>query len=569
MKLSPIVYQINIISLKKDVIIIDSKGVHFYNCDLTTEVISKNINFENKIENEKICIKQYLKEYGEYILILVFDIIYFLESDGTKINSISIPEISNADCYSLIPYKKENNSLYYIIAYIIKENLILKKFKFDINSFLNQIIMINNIKINEYYNYKKFHFLNCLFLKEHSDFDTLSCFIYNFNQAEVISRSFDINTNLEIKRYSKSYYNFKTNIPNPIISTFTNNKKQNSLVFLINNDIYWMNYANDNLLSKPKKIVKNYSDGIRLLYTKKNQTHEFVFISSTFDKLLLAFNNNFILLNQIFLNSKENKCIYSSFNSSHKKTNNSVIKMGIPTDSNIFKNIKFKKNRRILNDINDNEKINENNNNNHNRDLGDNSNPPPSPGKDDGKNKDRNDTPPQDMDSTKFNETEREMNNKFELGECEQILRAHYNLDDNITLIINEINNNNGRGRRGPMSFEVYEPINNTKLNLSLCNNTRFRVDKPVNIDEENLYKYDTNSNYYNDICFAYTSENGTDVILVDRRKEYIQNNMSLCERNCDYEGYDKDSKNAKCDCEIVAENTNSDTTPIHKKLAD
>ena len=568
MLLSPNIYPITFISLNKDIVIIDSKGVHFYNCGLTTEVISKKISFENKIENEKICIKQYLKEYGEYILILVFDKLYFLEFNGIKINSIYLPEISNADCYSLVPYKKENSSLYYIIAYTIKENLILKEFKFDINSSSNQIIMIYNIKINEYYNYKKFHLLNCLFLKENSDADILSCFIYNFNQTGVIARSFDINKNLEIKRYSKPYFNFKTNIPNPTISTITNNNKSKSLFFLINNVIYWMNYTIDNLLSKPKMLIKNFSNGIRLLYNKKNQTHEFLFISSTFDNLLLVFNNNFSLINQTILNSKTNKCIYSSFNSFHKKTKNNIIKIGIPIDSKILNNIKLENLRRILNENNDNNNFNNgmnnnnNRNNNDNRGRDDNSNPPPSQGKDDDRNKDRNNTPPDDMDHTNFNMTEREMNNnKFELGECEQILRVQYNLDDNITLIINETkNNDNERGRRGQMFIEIYEPINNTKLNLSLCNNTRFRVGIPVNIDEEKLYKYDTNSNYYNDICFAYTSEKGTDVILVDRRKEFIQNNMSLCERNCDYRGYDRDSKNAKCDCEIVVENTSSDT---------
>jgi len=563
MLLSPKIYQINFISLNKEIIIIDSKGIHFYNCDLTTEVISKKISFENKIEFEKICIKQYLKEYGEYILILVSDILYFFESDGTKIYSKYIPEILNADCYSLVPYKKENNYLYYIIAYTLKENLILKKFKFNINSFSNENILTYNIKINEYYKYKKFHLLNCLLLREYSDYYILTCFIYNFSRTEVIIKTFDINKDIEIKRYFKPK-NFYKNFPKYIISAITNNSKLKSLTFMINNDIYWMNFTSNNILSKSEEIVKNYYNDIRLLYHKNESTHELLFISSTFDKLLFVFNNNFSLISQRFFNSKIkiNKCIYSSFNSSPKKANISAFKMIIPINSNIFNNIIFKKHIHMLNDIDNNTNKSEFNRNNSGiRDKGDNNNPlPSSPGMDNDRNKDRDNTP-HDMDHIQFNETGREMNNnKFQLGECEQILRAHYNLDDNITLIINETNNNNnGRGRRGQMSIEVYEPINNTKLDLSLCNNTRFRVDIPVNIDEENLYKYDQNSNYYNDICFTYTSENGTDVILVDRRKEFIQNNMSLCERNCDYKGYDMDSKNAKCDCEIVVENNNSD----------
>ena len=562
---TPIIYPINFISLNKDIIIIDSKGISFYNCELTTKVSFKNVVFENKIENEKICIKQYSKEFGAYIIILVFDILYFFESDGTKINSIYMPDISNADCYCLIPYKKENNYLYYLISYTVKENFILKIFKFDINSFSNQITTIYNIKINEYYNYKKFHLLNCYFLKEHSDYDDiLTCFIYNFNQTKIITRTFDINNNfLEIKRYFKPYY-FITNFSNPKIS---HNSKQKSLIFLINNDIYWINFANDNLLSNSETLVKKYSNGIKLLYNKKNFTHEFLFISPDFDKLLLVLNNNFSLINQKLFNSKTNKCIYSSFISSHKdNSENATNKRRLLNLNKFFQkniNIKFKRHTRILNEINDNNNksdFNPNNDFNNDRNKGNDNNRPPSSGMDDDRNRDRNNTP-HDMEPPQLNMTEKEMNNnKFYLGECEQILRAHYNLDDNITLIINKTNNNNnGRGRRGPMSFEVYEPINNTKLNLSLCNNTRFRVDISVDIDERNLFKYDIYSNYYNDICFTYTSENGTDVILNDRRKEFIKNNMSLCERNCDYRGYDMNSKNAKCDCEIVAENINSD----------
>ena len=564
---SPIVYPINFISLNKDIIIIDSKGIHFYNCDLTTEVSSKSVIFENKIENEKIYIKQYSKESGAYIIILVYDILYFFESDGTKINSAYIPFISNADCFCLVPYKKENNHLYYIIAYTIKEILTLKQFKFDINSFSNHIIRTYNIKINEYYNYTKFHLLNCIFLNEKSDYnDILTCFIYNFNQAKIITRTFDLNKNLEIKSYFKPY--------NSIVPKITNNNKQKSIIFLINNKIFGMNFTNDNLLLNPENLVISHSDKIRMLYNKNIQTHEFLFISS-FDNLLLVFNNNFSLISQKLFNSKASKFIYSSFMSFHKKDNESSINKGNQLDSNIFQkninNIKFKKFRRILNDINENNNksdFNPNNdfnnldkrNNNDNRGRDD-INPPPLPGMDDNPNRDRNNTP-HDRDHTEFNMPGREMNNnRFDLGECEQILRAQYNLDDNITLIINETNNNNkGRGRRGPMSIEVYEPINNTKLNLSLCNNARFRVDISVDIDERNLFKYDKNSSYYYDICFTYTSENGTDVILNDRRREFIRNNMSLCERNCNYKGYDMDSKNAKCDCEIVAEDTNSDT---------
>ena len=41
-------------------------------------------------------------------------------------------------------------------------------------------------------------------------------------------------------------------------------------------------------------------------------------------------------------------------------------------------------------------------------------------------------------------------------------------------------------------------------------------------------------NNYYNDICCKATSESGTDISLKDRRKEFVENNMALCEENCE-----------------------------------
>ena len=56
----------------------------------------------------------------------------------------------------------------------------------------------------------------------------------------------------------------------------------------------------------------------------------------------------------------------------------------------------------------------------------------------------------------------------------------------------------------------------------------------------DTLDKYNPKSNYYNNICSKTTSESGTDISLNDRRNEFIENNMSLCEENCDLVEYDE-----------------------------
>jgi hypothetical protein len=76
-------------------------------------------------------------------------------------------------------------------------------------------------------------------------------------------------------------------------------------------------------------------------------------------------------------------------------------------------------------------------------------------------------------------------------------------------------------------------------------------VSLPAIVNEKELFKYDSTSDYYKDICFRYTTQKGTDIILEDRKKEFINKNMSLCEKNCSYEGYDIKQKKSLCDCYI------------------
>ena len=87
-------------------------------------------------------------------------------------------------------------------------------------------------------------------------------------------------------------------------------------------------------------------------------------------------------------------------------------------------------------------------------------------------------------------------------------------------------------------------------LNLSLCEGLNIELSIPVIIND-NIEKYNPKSNYYNDICTRATSESNTDIILNDRRNEFINKNMSLCENNCELIDYDNYNKKAKCSCQV------------------
>ena len=86
---------------------------------------------------------------------------------------------------------------------------------------------------------------------------------------------------------------------------------------------------------------------------------------------------------------------------------------------------------------------------------------------------------------------------------------------------------------------------------MQYCKNSIINFDIPVSIDEDKLFKYDPESEYYTDECYSYTTDNGTDILLNDRHEEYNNDNLSLCENNCTFLGYDKETKKVKCDCKI------------------
>ena len=137
------------------------------------------------------------------------------------------------------------------------------------------------------------------------------------------------------------------------------------------------------------------------------------------------------------------------------------------------------------------------------------------------------------------------------LGECENKLKDYYNINKNEPLLIYKLDIYEEGALSPKVEYEVYNSITKKHLNLTICNDIKINIFLPALINKEEEYKYNPSSDYYNDICYTFTTENGTDIILDDRKNEYIINNMSLCESNCRYDGYNSDTQKAKCECEV------------------
>ena len=139
----------------------------------------------------------------------------------------------------------------------------------------------------------------------------------------------------------------------------------------------------------------------------------------------------------------------------------------------------------------------------------------------------------------------------IDLGECEGFLKEAYHINDSLPLIVFKIDYKSPDTLMPIVGYEIYHPLNNSKLDLSYCDNTTITVSTPVTIDEKKLYRHNPYSDYYTDDCSSYSTDNGTDILLYDRKKEYVDNNLSLCENNCNYKEYDPDYKQSICDCKV------------------
>ena len=155
--------------------------------------------------------------------------------------------------------------------------------------------------------------------------------------------------------------------------------------------------------------------------------------------------------------------------------------------------------------------------------------------------------------TSSFNQNNNIYNNisNINLGLCENLLKQYYNISDNSSLLIFKMDLHEEGFLIPIIEYEVYNIITKEKLDLNICKDIKIDINIPVKIDEKNLFKYNSSSEYYNDNCYPYTTEKNTDITLKDRRNEFINNNLSLCEKDCEYNGYNYTTKNVLCECYI------------------
>ena len=158
-----------------------------------------------------------------------------------------------------------------------------------------------------------------------------------------------------------------------------------------------------------------------------------------------------------------------------------------------------------------------------------------------------------------FTSSKNQKNNKenkkitMDLGQCENIIRSVYNISQNNPIYIFQTISKKEGMNFPKLEYELYYSLNNkanlAKINISICQEEKIEISYSVDINET-FNKYNPKSDYYNNICIKSKSEFGTDISLKNRKKQFIINNMSLCEENCELIDYNYITKKVICSCE-------------------
>ena len=154
----------------------------------------------------------------------------------------------------------------------------------------------------------------------------------------------------------------------------------------------------------------------------------------------------------------------------------------------------------------------------------------------------------------------------LDLGDCEKKLKEEYNINENLSLIYLKQENTMARPLDKNIQYEVFDPINFTKLNLSICHENTINIYVKIDFSKETKDIYDElkskgydmfniNDPFYNDICIPHTYNNNADILLSDRIDYIYKNKDAQCQPNCQFSSYLSNSLYMNCTCNVITDN--------------
>ena len=246
-------YPNSLILLDSSQVIVAKDGIHFFDSNMVNEDNTKYINFtiSKSDEFESLYMTQFENKYDGYIIILINNITYIFDSNKNLIKTQSLLGEINGKHYCIVPYKKEDNKLNFIISYVEKTNIILESCVFDLSNTENNILIDKktiptlNHKGNQA---EALEGLYCLLMSPPIDLsinnDLLTCFGSVHPETTVFSVSYNPERNLEEIESLRVYQSHTEISYNPrYISAKTNEYKQKALVYIVfGSSPYWATF---------------------------------------------------------------------------------------------------------------------------------------------------------------------------------------------------------------------------------------------------------------------------------------------------------------------------------------
>ena len=162
------------------------------------------------------------------------------------------------------------------------------------------------------------------------------------------------------------------------------------------------------------------------------------------------------------------------------------------------------------------------------------------------------------------------INNKMtniDLGECENLLRNFYNISSKEILYMKKIDIIQEEMNTLKVEYDIYCKLygkNLIKLNLTVCANSKVSISIPFSM-VGNIDEYNSNSGYYNDVCYSTKTEDGTDITLKDRQRIFIDENKIVCQEDCIFSEYNLKYSKANCLCNARESSKSYSSMKINK----
>ena len=301
---------------------------------------------------------QFPEKKGRNILLFVIDKIYIFDEDGNVLQELNLGGMDNCENIKIIPYKKENNYLFYFISYQYKNS----KTKFGFNFYKFELTYkknsLENTKIIEpiknLINSNSYDLFgeSCILMKNNIfEEDIFACFFGVGFPFEIQAKTFIIKNELIEEKNIFKYYigNYEINEFN-LISAISNDKKDNSIIYYSSNNILSQiffdikkGFFDHSFVSSDVNLPNKYWQEQSKIY---HESKESIFSSRLFwaycKSCLIFLNSDFSKSNSGFISHDEKCALLLKFSKFFKINNYSL------TLDNIFNNkILIQKRRKL------------------------------------------------------------------------------------------------------------------------------------------------------------------------------------------------------------------------------